>query len=158
MVVAVYTGNDTKFGMNKRAPPIKWAKIDKSVNKYVMYIFAAQLICAAVFGIIGFIINNNVNEKYWYLPSPQSEVGSAFIIYPLRFFLLTSTMIPISFKFIIDMSKHYLSMTVEWDKSMMHFDYPTSISTSTSTNAAVAASITADSHNNYTSMQERTKM
>lgn len=145
MVVAVYTGNDTKFGMNKRAPPIKWAKIDKSVNKYVMYIFAAQLICAAVFGAIGFAINNKVNQTYWYLPSPRSEVGSAFIIYPLRFFLLTSTMIPISFKFIIDMSKYYLSMTVEWDKSMMHFDCPNNNTTTTTTTNT-------ESDNNYASM------
>lgn len=118
--VAVYTGDDTKCGMNKRDPPVKWAQIDKDVSRYSVYIFVCQMLNAFVFGFIGYTANRTVHERVWYLPQPANEASASAVIYPLRFFLLTTVMIPVSFKFVVDVCKYYMANTVEWDGSMMH--------------------------------------
>ncbi|KPA83282.1 putative phospholipid-translocating P-type ATPase (flippase) [Leptomonas pyrrhocoris] len=118
--VAVYTGDDTKCGMNKRAPPVKWAQIDKDVSRYSIYIFLCQLLNAFIFGFLGYEANRNVHRHIWYLPQPANETGGSAIIYPLRFFLLTTVMIPVSFKFVVDVCKYYMANTVEWDSAMRH--------------------------------------
>ncbi|KEG15608.1 phospholipid-translocating P-type ATPase (flippase) [Trypanosoma grayi] len=118
--VAVYTGDETKCGMNKRPPPVKWAKIDQDVSRYSVIVFCCQLANAFAFGIAGYLMNRDIEERFWYLQMPPSESNASFIIYPLRFFLLTTVMIPVSFKFVVDMSKYYMAMTVEWDEVMKH--------------------------------------
>ncbi|KAG5472822.1 hypothetical protein LSCM4_02146 [Leishmania orientalis] len=118
--VAVYTGDDTKCGMNKRDAPVKWAQIDKDVSRYSVYIFVCQILNALIFGFIGFQANRSVHDTVWYLPLPASEAARSAFIYPLRFFLLTTVMIPVSFKFVVDVCKHYMASAVEWDDAMTH--------------------------------------
>ena len=121
LTVAVYTGNETKCGMNKKAaPPVKWAKVDQQVSNYSKIIFVCQMISAVTFGIVGYSKNHNLGDSHWYVgQGPSIDTDSlAPIIYPLRFFLLTSVMIPISFKFVVDMSKYYMALVLEWDTQM----------------------------------------
>jgi phospholipid-translocating ATPase len=118
--VAIYTGDDTKCGMNKRDPPVKWAQIDKDVSRYSIYIFVCQMLNALIFGYIGYRTNRDVHTSVWYLPQPANEAGGSAVIYPLRFFLLTTVMIPVSFKFVVDVCKYYMANTVEWDNVMKH--------------------------------------
>lgn len=118
--IAVYTGNDTKCGMNKRPPPVKWAQIDKDVSQYAIFIFCFQMLSAVSFGLAGFLMNNSVENTHWYLQPHEGERAASFIIYPMRFFLLTTVMIPVSFKFVVDVSKYYMAMAVEWDTTMIH--------------------------------------
>ncbi|KPI90191.1 putative phospholipid-translocating P-type ATPase (flippase) [Leptomonas seymouri] len=118
--VAVYTGDDTKCGMNKRDAPVKWAQIDRDVSRYSVYIFFCQIFNALLFGFIGYQTNRTVHETTWYLPLPVNEAGGSALIYPLRFFLLTTVMIPVSFKFVVDVCKYYMATIVEWDVVMQH--------------------------------------
>ncbi|RNF26405.1 putative phospholipid-translocating P-type ATPase (flippase) [Trypanosoma conorhini] len=116
--VAVYTGEETKCGMNKRPPPVKWAKIDQDVSRYSIFVFCCQLVSAFSFGLAGYLLNRRVEDHFWYLQPPSSEASASFIIYPLRFFLLTTVMIPVSFKCVVDMSKYCMALSVEWDETM----------------------------------------
>ncbi|KAG8346090.1 phospholipid-translocating P-type ATPase [Trypanosoma vivax] len=118
--VAVYTGEETKCGMNKRPPPVKWAKIDQMISRYSIFIFVFQLFFAIALGLTGYLYNGKVHEDFWYMQVPRNESTLNAVVYPLRFFLLTSILIPISFKFVVDVSKYYLAKTVEWDVSMIH--------------------------------------
>ncbi|EAN97225.1 putative phospholipid-translocating P-type ATPase (flippase) [Trypanosoma cruzi] len=118
LCVAVYTGEETKCGMNKSPPPVKWAKIDQDVSRYSIFVFFCQLASALTFGLLGYFLNSRVEEDYWYLKLPSNELDASLIIYPLRFFLLTAVMIPVSFKFVVDMSKYYMALAVEWDETM----------------------------------------
>ncbi|KAG5498721.1 hypothetical protein JKF63_03009 [Porcisia hertigi] len=117
--VAVYTGDDTKFGMNRRATSVKWARIDKDVSRFSVCIFVCQIVSALILGLIGYRANRKVHETVWYLPLPVNESSVSVIIYPLRFFLLTTVMIPVSFKFVVDVCKDYMARMVEWDSVMM---------------------------------------
>lgn len=120
-VLAVYTGNETKFGMNKHDAPAKWANIDQQVSKYAKLIFVCQMVSALTLGLIGQSVNDGIDTEkgYWYLRAPDSEANasSTYLIYPLRFFLLTTVMIPVSFKFVVDLSKHFMALVLEWDLS-----------------------------------------
>lgn len=118
--VVVYTGNETKCGMNKHEPPAKWANIDQQVSNFSKLIFVCQIISAVTLGLIGHARNSNTqNDGLWYLgSSSSSSEGVRFVIYQLRFFLLTTVMIPVSFKFIVDLSKHFMALVLEWDLAM----------------------------------------
>lgn len=117
--VAVYTGNETKCGMNKKPAPVKWARIDREVTKYSIIIFVFQMLIGLSCGIAGVILLHEASAKHWYLEGVDDlSAGLLWIIFPLRFFLLTSVMIPISFKFIVDMSKYYMALVLEWDLTM----------------------------------------
>ncbi|CCW61608.1 unnamed protein product [Phytomonas sp. EM1] len=120
IAVAVYTGNNTKCGMNKRKTPVKWARIDQDVNRYAMLIFLFQISVSIAFGAIAMHKNENLEQRVWYLPLQRDSMPSLFIVYTMRFFLLTSVMIPLSFKLVVDMSKYYMSKMVAWDKVMTH--------------------------------------
>lgn len=118
--LAVYTGEDTKCCLNKRNPKVKWAQIDRDISKYAIFVFIFQISCGFLFGSVGYLMNKNVEKTYWYLPMTTGEDGLAFGIYTLRFFLLTTVFIPISFKFVTDMSKYYFALVIENDVAMHH--------------------------------------
>ena len=120
VAIVCYTGSETKCGLNKRPAPQKWAVVDQHVSNYSKIIFCFQVVVALVLGISGYNINRSIQETHWYLqPSPaEVNAAAAALIYPLRFFLLTTVMIPISFKFVVDMCKYYMSLVLEWDLAM----------------------------------------
>eukprot|EP00667_Euglena_gracilis_P000593 EG_transcript_593 len=116
--LAVYTGHQTKVNMNKSGPTAKWAKVDRLTSQYSIVIFCIQLLYAICCGTAGSYLA--FEEDQWYLSRPEisREVLWHYIVYPGRFFLLTSVMIPISFKVITDISKYWISLCIAWDLTM----------------------------------------
>eukprot|EP01064_Diplonema_japonicum_P039191 TRINITY_DN9775_c0_g1_i3.p1 TRINITY_DN9775_c0_g1~~TRINITY_DN9775_c0_g1_i3.p1 ORF type:complete len:1134 (+),score=217.97 TRINITY_DN9775_c0_g1_i3:48-3404(+) len=119
--LAVYTGSDTKCGQNKQDPPLKWAGVDRLVSHFASYVFIFQLSVALFMGIIGNVYRETKSRDAWYLSFKAAEAYE-YLVIPMRFFLLTSVMIPISFKVIIDVSKYYISLVIGWDISMYDAD------------------------------------
>eukprot|EP00698_Gefionella_okellyi_P017027 TRINITY_DN4930_c0_g2_i1.p1 TRINITY_DN4930_c0_g2~~TRINITY_DN4930_c0_g2_i1.p1 ORF type:complete len:1133 (+),score=217.67 TRINITY_DN4930_c0_g2_i1:38-3436(+) len=117
--VAIYTGNETRLGMNKSVPPTKWTKADQFINRTTIFIFFLQLGIAAVFGTVGSVKNRvtDVNLAEWYLNYAGSMPFPwySFIIIPLRFLLLCSSMVPISLKVTVDIVKYAYAKFVDWD-------------------------------------------
>lgn len=107
--MVVYTGNETKFGKNKKAPPTKFTRTDGFINNISATVFLVQLILVIIFGIIGDIWSENSGVAASYLMiSPFNAPGQPWyqvLIIPLRFLLLNSTMIPISIKLTLDLCK-----------------------------------------------------
>ena len=114
---AVYTGGQTKCGVNKKTPPVKIAGVDRKITKLSLFVFASQIALTIVIGIIGNGSAMDKSEESFYLAMPKRPWYHPFLV-PLRFFLLTSVMIPISFKVIVDVSKYYLSLLIGWDAEM----------------------------------------
>ena len=115
--LAVYTGNDTKCCQAKQVPPLKTAHVDRQISSYAVVVFICQICVALVMGIIGNVILGTSAQDAWYLSMP-SVTAQDYIIIPMRFFLLTSVMIPISFKVIIDVSKYLISILISNDLAM----------------------------------------
>lgn len=112
----VYTGNETKFGKNKKTPPTKYTLTDGFINNVSASIFGFQLLLVFIFGIIGdtFTDDNTRNWDYMlYAGSPYP--GYFQLIIPARFLLLNSTMIPISLKLTIDLCKLFYAKFIDAD-------------------------------------------
>jgi magnesium-transporting ATPase (P-type) len=62
----VYTGNQTKIGMNKTTPPTKWTRLDKYINRATLAIFGFQLFLVVLFGIFGNVWRMNYAPSLWY--------------------------------------------------------------------------------------------
>eukprot|EP01012_Entosiphon_sulcatum_P000827 TRINITY_DN10145_c0_g1_i1.p1 TRINITY_DN10145_c0_g1~~TRINITY_DN10145_c0_g1_i1.p1 ORF type:complete len:1207 (-),score=164.43 TRINITY_DN10145_c0_g1_i1:41-3661(-) len=117
--MAVYTGNQTKVGMNKQNPPTKWAQVDQTISNLSIFIFFFQLAIGFAMGLVGTFLQSN--DATWYLALEEEIKGAHWVqqfIVPARFFLLTSVMIPISFKVIVDISKYWISLAISWDIQM----------------------------------------
>lgn len=114
----VYTGNETKIGMNKTQPPTKWTRVDKYINRATIAIFVLQLVLVIIFGLLGNLIRVAIKEKAWYLLDAYIVWWEYFII-PLRFLLLMSLMIPISLKVSMDVVKYVYALLIDWDLDMV---------------------------------------
>ena len=121
--LVVYTGNETKFGKNKRAPPSKFTQTDALINDFSMIIFFFQLLLVLAFGIVGNLWKEDNGRNMWFLryDDASSEPFYQVLIIPLRFLLLNSTMIPISLKVTLDLCKLFYAKFINadpelWDK------------------------------------------
>ena len=118
--VAVYTGNDTKLGMNKTKPDVKLTQLDSMVDRSLIFVFFAQMALVLVFGVIGNGLASDVFlTKHWYIEE-EGELSQwyHYLVIPARMLLLFSLMIPISLKVTLDICKYLIACFIEWDLKM----------------------------------------
>ncbi|KAJ6241987.1 putative phospholipid-transporting atpase [Anaeramoeba flamelloides] len=116
--LTVYTGNQSKLGMNKLTPDTKWTKIDKQINRTTLVIFSFQFLCLLIFGITGGVWKTKAGKDKFYLYYPEDERWFQPLVIPLRFMLLMSLMIPISLKVTLDICKYLYASLINWDLEM----------------------------------------
>ena len=117
--IAVYTGNETKFGKNKKVPPPKKTQTDRMISHFSLAIFCFQLCLVTVLGTAGGIMQlTALKGKAWYLSLPSTDMWYEWIIIPARFLLLNSTMIPISLKVTMDLAKLLMALFIDLDIEM----------------------------------------
>ena len=113
----VYTGNETKFGMNKNVPELKMTHSDRMINWFTVIIFSLQLFFVLILGPIG--VNLMLKKKKWYLGNQQEMEGILkYITIPLRFLLLNSSIIPISLKVTVDICKMIYTSLINKDEHL----------------------------------------
>ena len=115
--VVAYCGKETKLGLNSKTPPIKWTKLEKFLNKISICVFITQWTMAFIAGTIANLYQKANKDSMKYLAIESYELIDWIIMY-VRFFLLTTTMIPISLKVILDMCKMIYGKWIESDKKM----------------------------------------
>jgi phospholipid-translocating ATPase len=114
--VAVYTGHETKLGMNKNKPQPKITRLDRQVDMVTRRIFLIQLILIIVLGTTGNLVYRGMTGYHWYLYLDSITLSlSKFVIVPLRMLLLMSFMIPISLKVTLDIIKFASASFINWD-------------------------------------------
>ena len=134
--VAVYTGNETKLGMNKHLPHTKWTKIDLAIQRLSRMVFCLQFIIVVIFGILGVAAVPSYVLRAHHSTGDADLPSDEYIMNPLRMLLLMSFMIPISLKVSLDICKIIYAKFIDWDLEMTD---------STGTHANVAnTSITED--------------
>ena len=113
--LVVYTGNETKLGMNKSKPKTKWTAIDRKIDRASRFVFLFQLIVVIVFGVVGNLYANNKLMQYWYLDlESENRLWFSPIVIPMRMLLLLSFMIPISLKVSLDLAKFIGATFIDW--------------------------------------------
>ncbi|KAL9647066.1 hypothetical protein ABK040_016540 [Willaertia magna] len=100
--LVIYTGNETKIGMNKKEIEMKWTKMDIFLNQIIIFIFILQFLIGLLFGITGYYKN------YSSIPGSSGFINLIAII--LRFMMLCSLMIPQSVKITSDIAKYFISI------------------------------------------------
>eukprot|EP00299_Pterocystis_sp_00344_P014137 c6991_g1_i3.p1 GENE.c6991_g1_i3~~c6991_g1_i3.p1 ORF type:complete len:1039 (-),score=298.76 c6991_g1_i3:48-3164(-) len=119
--VAVYTGNQTKLGMNKKQPKMKWTSAESFINRLSLIIFILQLFIVVLFGAVGNYLKNTDQQEMFYLSLSSDLTSSRWyhaLVVPARFLLLCSMMIPISLKVTLDFSRAFYAKLIEWDENM----------------------------------------
>lgn len=117
--VAVYTGNQTKLGCNKKKPATKGTQTDAFINRVSVGIFAFQLVLAAALGAAGNVWQAANGGGAWFLATSATPSWYTPLIIPARFLLLNSTMIPISLKLTMDLCKLAYARYIDRDSAMM---------------------------------------
>ena len=121
--LAVYCGNETKFGRNKKPPVSKYTATDDFINAVAASIFVFQLALVAILGAVGNAWQSRFDDGAWYLGPPGAGDGGVsraaqLLIVPARFLLLNSTMIPISLKLTLDLAKLGYARFIEADHDL----------------------------------------
>ena len=97
--LVIYTGKETRIELNNSDAESKYGKTDEEVNTMTKYLFMILTIISVLLTIIsGKIIERD---------------GLIFFV---RIFILTSSIIPISLKVNIDFAKLYYSLVINQDK------------------------------------------
>lgn len=120
VAVCIFSGNETKVGMTKQFPPVKWARLDQRSATFAKYVFLLQFLLVVTFGALGSLTTWKTAPSHWYLHY-NDDMPSVFfmvVVLPLRFFLMATLMVPISFKVTVDVSKAYISKIIQWDLEM----------------------------------------
>lgn len=123
----MYTGNETKFGMNKKIPQLKMTHSDRMINWFTVFLFCfqvaslspshPQLALVALLGPAGVTNIRTINK--WYIDNKVEENdASTFFIIPMRFLLLNSSMIPISLKVTLEVCKVFYALFIDRDEHL----------------------------------------
>lgn len=118
--VVCYNGTFTKIGMNVKKSTTKWTQIEKFFDKCNIIMFVFQILFAVIWGVIGNWKQNKLKKSAPYLMLDIDEGTGWYIIY-FKCLLLTSMIIPKSFKVIVDVCKIVYAVFITNDSQMYDF-------------------------------------
>ena len=120
--VVVYTGNESKFGCNKSPQPSKMPQVDLFKNRTAFpLIFATIMTLSIIWGAIGYGWMRNYGVTYAYLGydlDGDKDDPLYVIVFPIRFVLLISLMIPISLEVNLEFNRTLYAKWIDWDMAM----------------------------------------
>ena len=94
--IAAYTGGQTKLRMNLMGRTVKQSKIEKIVNRYIVYIISFQfLLCLTCAVLSGFWVRDLYEDSDYLGDKRYGTLIEGFLTY-FTYFLLLNTMLPIS--------------------------------------------------------------
>ncbi|KPI87082.1 phospholipid-transporting ATPase-like protein [Leptomonas seymouri] len=131
IALVVFTGRETKMNMTRNVPPTKWATIDHLFNYLAMLIFVVQFILVAACAAFS-CTRLKAHAALWYLGGNADPVDFSeyFPILPLRYLMMLSPMVPLSFKVMVEISKAYISCVIRWDEDIKTSEESASVNNS----------------------------
>jgi phospholipid-translocating ATPase len=131
IALVIFTGRETKMCMTRNLPPTKWATIDNLFNYLAMFIFVIQLILVATCAFFS-CTRLSSHASLWYLGGNSDPVDFSeyFPIVPLRYLMMLSPMVPLSFKVMVEISKAYVSYVIRWDEDIKTSEESASVNNS----------------------------
>ncbi len=140
LMVALYTGDDTKVIRNSGTPPMKYSHVERKNNLFVKFVFATQMLVCFVVATVGAAINcSSVGlQNAWYVrptlvaglgkrteetqfgcDSRGAQVTSWFISFFTNI-LLFQDILPISIYVSLDVVKTIQARMIQWDRAMYY--------------------------------------
>ena len=105
--------------MTKQVPPSKTSRVDILCNRLAIGVFLLQFVLMITLGWLGAKKSDNA-KHIWYLSygSDPPDMFFEVVVLPVRYFLLATLMVPISFKVVVDVSKAYVAFVIHCDMHM----------------------------------------
>eukprot|EP01112_Ceratiomyxa_fruticulosa_P017857 TRINITY_DN5637_c0_g2_i1.p1 TRINITY_DN5637_c0_g2~~TRINITY_DN5637_c0_g2_i1.p1 ORF type:complete len:660 (+),score=121.16 TRINITY_DN5637_c0_g2_i1:150-2129(+) len=116
--VCVYAGVDTKLFLNQQPPPSKFSTVERLLNKFVFFIFGAQLTICFICAVISSVWEAQFGNIAWYVGAPEFSVPLYGVRNFFTYFVLYNTMIPISLWVTLEIVKVGQSRFMQWDEFM----------------------------------------
>ncbi|KAJ9456213.1 Phospholipid-transporting ATPase tat-1 [Diplonema papillatum] len=114
--IVMYTGHDTRLGMNMAAPRPKVSRMERLTNRRIMWIAVLQMVMCVI-SAIGFNLWQRNNGDAYYLDYPSGDAGAGALSY-LTFVILYSNLIPISLYISIEIAKYVQGRFIAHDLNM----------------------------------------
>ena len=123
MACVTYTGVNTKLFLNLTQTPPKISRLDEKLNRLIMIILALQQVLMMVIcGLaVGFKDQHAAAKAFFFQETIQStNSGLLFLLTYLTYFVLLSSMLPISLFVSLEFCKTYQAKTMDWDEQMVN--------------------------------------
>ncbi|CAD5116940.1 DgyrCDS5779 [Dimorphilus gyrociliatus] len=119
MGCAIYTGQETKMGLNSRKSTIKFSRIEKTMNRFLIFYLCLLLFESALLvGLKHNFFSNDENKNLWYIDNEDSPSFKVIVEELLAFMILLNYTIPISMYVTVELQKFFGSMFFEWDREI----------------------------------------
>lgn len=123
--MVVYTGKETKVRVRATARPLKRAQVEAILNKFILLLlFLLVVLC--LIGTSGtHMWYNQYGNRHWYLVGPGGEgndytSGRAGVATFFTYFLLNSSLIPVSLYVSVRLARSFQMLMMERDYEMTH--------------------------------------
>ncbi|KAK3375236.1 hypothetical protein B0H63DRAFT_399890 [Podospora didyma] len=122
--VVVFTGHETKLMRNATATPIKRTKVERQLNMLVL-VLVGMLLVLSVISTVGDLIMRKVEGdslKYLFLDptGTASEVARVFIKDMVTYWVLFSSLVPISLFVTLEMVKYWHGILINDDMDIYY--------------------------------------
>ena len=100
----LYTGKESKLMLNSQEARFKTSKVERRMNRLVIYNVGVQIILCAIIAIIGSFWYQEEEDENVYLPFDYNFAVNGVITF-FSYFLLMSTLLPISLIVTLEITK-----------------------------------------------------
>jgi phospholipid-translocating ATPase len=114
--LVVYTGKDTRSGMNMKKPKTKIAKVDSSINTLSKFLFCFTIVLALSLQVIGHLQQLFLIKQVTWVKIFFDYANTKFWVKFIRYLVLLSYIIPISLRTNLDFAKIFYSIVISKDK------------------------------------------
>ena len=116
----VFTGHETKLMRNATATPIKRTDVERMLNYQILMLVAVLLALSIISSIGDLIVRKTASSKLTYLDYGSYNVVSQFFSDIFTYWVLFSTLVPISLFVTIELVKYMHAMLINSDLDMYY--------------------------------------
>lgn len=120
MAVTVYTGIDTRLFRNLVKTPPKVSRLDQKLNKLILVILGVQQLIIVLISSLQLAWLDRPAGEAFYLKDVEYDNGATtWVMGYLTYFILLSTMMPISLFVSLEFCKTVQAKLIDWDEEMI---------------------------------------
>lgn len=113
--VVIFVGIETKIMMNRQIPRHKRSKVEKKLNKYLIFVFSLLFLISIMCSIISVAYSSSYPDSVEYFSGQDNKLS---ILNFITFLILYNSFVPISLYITMDLVKIIQSKFLQWDLRM----------------------------------------
>ncbi|KAI8613701.1 hypothetical protein BC830DRAFT_1170031 [Chytriomyces sp. MP71] len=118
--IVVFTGHETKLMKNATSPPIKSTKVERSVNRQIIFLFVVLMTLSTLCAMGSLLRTLTSNFETDILKIQKSFVAVQFFLDILTFMILFNNLIPLSLIVTMELVKYYIASLINSDLDMYY--------------------------------------